>query len=352
MKRARDSLLASSREITRPPKGRASMHEEDGSLRILEWSGFDRQDLLLSYRERFPDSKIEYVRIANSDELTERTRKGLRFDLAHPEIGYLIDLIDLGLLREFDLSLIPNVRYIDESILARGRMNGRQYHIPLDWGLAVPLCNPDRVDSSTPSYRLLFDKRYGGHISWFDSPWMLIIAAYVLGIENPWDMLDAELDDVVVYLREMRVLVHSMWSSRQEMERSFLAGDIWVAYAWNSSYMAVAQAGAPALFVTQPEEGAIVWMEGFVLGAASSNPFHAHAYVDAWASPTAAAELTRLFGLGHWSRQQDPGVALNPVLARGLSLTDATAFDEPNHVERYVPRRATYRAAWLDVRSR
>lgn len=344
-------MSASSRQRTRSPKDSSSRRDAGSSLRILEWSGFDREELVLSYKERFPDSRIEYVRVANSDELIERARKGLRFDLAHPENSYVVDLIDLGLIQPFDLSLVPNVKYINDSILARGRVNGSQYHIPLDWGLAVPMCDPGRVDIATPSYRLLFDRRYRGHISWVDSPWMLIVAAYVLGIDDPWDMSDLELDDVAAYLRKKRGLVHSMWSSRRDMEQAFLAGDVWVAYAWNSSYAEVTQAGAPAVFISNPEEGAIVWIEGFVLGAASRNRIHAHAYVNAWASPAAAAELARLYGLGHWSRQQDPGDPLSsePAL-QDESLTGATAFAAPNHVERYVPRRATYRAAWLDLR--
>ena len=43
----------------------------------------------------------------------------------------------------------------------------------IDWGYSGVIIRKDLVDPSINSYSYLFDDALEGHISWFDTPWII-----------------------------------------------------------------------------------------------------------------------------------------------------------------------------------
>lgn len=350
--RGRDLLAALRRgvpaEATAPP---SSHDEESADLHIYEWPGYDDPALFAEYLERFPGAWPSFTYVTNTEDAIRRLREGLRVDLLHIEVGYTQDFVDLGAIQPFNVDLIPNFAHLDPRLTARGRIDGQQYLVPLEWGLSAPLYNADRVEPERPSYDLLFDRRYAGRICWSDTPWMLIVAGYVQGAAAPWDMTDQELEDAKALLIDRKRLVRRLWTDRRELDRYIREGDVWIAYAWNSSYLAALRAGVNAAFLTDVEEGVICWTEGFVLAAGCESYHHAHAYVDAWASRDTAEWLMRHHGSGHSNLTADRAL-LDPAITPAPRSGSVAALDLPHvHLDRYIPRRATYIQAWEDVKA-
>src|SRR5688500_4223030 len=79
-------------------------------------------------------------------------------------------------------SLISNLKDLNPEAVKAGQVDGRQYMVPLDWGLDSVVYRADKVDPKEESWMLAFDDRYAGKISWWDSPWTLFVAGYALGI--------------------------------------------------------------------------------------------------------------------------------------------------------------------------
>lgn len=333
------------------PVPSSSGAEESADLHVYEWPGYDDPALFAEYLGRYPEARPSFTYVTNTEEAIRHLREGLLVDLVHAEVGYTQDFVDLGAIQPFDVELIPNFVDLDPAMTARGRIDGDQYLVPLEWGFSVPLYDADRVEPERPSYDLLFDRRYAGRICWNDTPWMLVVAGYVHAAAEPWDMTDQELEDAKAFLIDRRRLLHHLSTNRTELDRHIREGDVWIAYAWNSSYVAALRAGVNAVFLTDVEEGAISWTEGFVLAAGCENYHHAHAYVDAWASRTTAEWLMENYGSGHSNLTADRE-RLDPAITPVPRLGSAAVSDTPRiHIDRYIARRATYIQAWEDVKS-
>ena len=66
------------------------------------------------------------------------------------------------------------------------------------------------------------------------------------------------------------------WSSEySQMQPAFKSGDIWIAYTWQDTYVAMKNAGVKVAYMN-PHQGKLSCFGGFVLGSQTKNYFHAH----------------------------------------------------------------------------
>jgi spermidine/putrescine-binding protein len=244
---------------------------------------------------------------------------GARYD-AHP-CGYRYkDWVDLDVLQPWDTSLIPNFSQLNPKLMTAGQFDGQQYFVPLDWGYIAPLVNLDHVDGSDETFNVLFDERYKGKIAWVDTLNMMVVAAYALGIENPWDMTDEELAEVRDFLISKKGLVRFYWNQSFDFWRAFKTEEVWAGYSWPDTVGYADAAGMNYLYM-QPTEGRISWVCGMALFADSQNYRHAHEYVDSWASKEAAEFLLAYYYYGHTNTTADLDVVPEGVRT-ALSLDD------------------------------
>jgi len=333
-----------------PPASRPPVEEEPGELRIIEWAGYDVKPLYRAYLRRFPDDEPRFTYITNTESVIGKVRAGFRADLVHPETSYARDFVALGTMQPFDTDLLPHLGDLNPDLVSVGVLDGQQYHIPTDWGFSTVLYNADHVDADEQTYALLFDERYPGKITWFDTPWVLIMAGLVLGVEDIYDMTDDELDEVKRFCIDRKHLVRNLWTNPTDLDQDFAQGNVWIAYAWNASYLAALNNGVNAVYCTRPKEGVITWTEGFMLFADTENYYHAHAYVDAWARPETAYWLIENYGYGHTNTSIDLS-RLSPEVVEAFRLDDPEAFKPPAHIDRWIPRRTAYNAAWDEVKA-
>ena len=102
----------------------------------------------------------------------------------------------MGAIQPWD-ALIPNFSSLNPVIEASGQIDGKQYEIGLNWGYSAPLVRADMIDPNLDSYSYLFTDQAQGHISWFDTRWILQMAAISQGMDpgHSFDMTSTELED-------------------------------------------------------------------------------------------------------------------------------------------------------------
>jgi len=329
---------------------RRPIDQEPGRLRVFEWSGYEVEDLWRAYARRFPRSKPRFSFYSSDDQALGKIRSGASADVAHPTIGYLRDWIEADLVQPWDTALIRNFPSLMPRLVEGGAYEGRQYLIPLDWGFSSVLYRTDKVRVTEPSWKLLFEPAYRGRISWWDSLDNLVIAGYVLGYENPWDMTDPQLQEAKTFLAARKPAVRTMWTSQTDMEADFAAGNVWITYAWPASWKAMRDKGLEVDYL-DPKEGRLSWYDGLVLLRDTENYHHAHAFADAWASVETAEWLANNYSYGHANTRLSPDKA-PAELAKLLRIGDPTVLDEPEtHVDRHIRRRRDYARAWAEVKS-
>jgi len=81
----------------------------------------------------------------------------------------------------------------------------------------------------------------------------------------------------------------------------------------------------------------------------TENYFHAHEYVDSWASTKAAEFLLAYYYYGHTNTKVDLSV-VSPAIIEALSLDDPTALEPPKAIpETHMPRRDLVAQLWGEV---
>jgi len=332
-------------KVSHPP-----IEQEPGPLRVFEWAGYEIKPLWRPYAKSFPDDKPKFSFLTSDDQALSKVRAGFRADLVHPCVGYVQDWVRLDAIQPFDPALLSNYEDLNPSMLKAGQVDGKQYFIPADWGFSAPLYRSDKVEPQEESWSLLYDERYSGKISWWDSMENLTIVGYVRGFENPWDMTDDELEEAKSFLISKKKVVRTLWTTSTDLYNDFGSGNVWIAYAWPDNYVDAKSKGLDVVY-PEPTEGRLSWVCGFVLAKDTENYHHAHEFVDAWSSARTGRWLLDNYYYGHANTKVDLK-GIDPSLVDSFHLGDPSALEEPKaHIDRYVPRRQIYNRVWEEVKA-
>jgi spermidine/putrescine transport system substrate-binding protein len=340
------------------PTARPPLEQEPGGLEVFDWSGYGNGDYYPKEEKKFlwgqyaqaTGDTPKFVLFENDDVGYTKVVAGARYDIAHP-CGYRYqDWVDLDVLQPWDTSLIPNFAQLNPKLTESGKIDGQQYFVPLDWGFIAPLVNLDHVEPEEESFGILFDERYKGKIAWIDTLNMMVVAAYYLGVDDPWNMSDDELAEVRDFLASKKELVRFYWNQSYDFWLSIKKEEVWIGYAWPDTVGYADAAGMNYQYM-QPKEGRISWVCGMGLFADTENYHHAHEYVDSWASVEAAEFLLAYYYYGHTNTEADLSVVSEGV-REALGLDDPTVLDEPNsHPESPIARRDVYQQYWSEVQA-
>ena len=276
---------------------------------------------------------------------------GTTYDIVHPCAYRFQDYVDLGAMQPWDTSLIPNFSQLNPALEKAGQIDGKQYFIVEDWGFIAPLYRADKVDPQEDSWSLLFDDRYAGKISWINTLEMLVIAAYLNGVANPWDMTDEELDAQKQFLISKKPLVQGLLGSvlravpglqaRRGLDRVRVAGRVRLRQGRGAGrrvhepeggpHHVVVRAGAVRRLPELLPRARRTRIRGRVRRRRSSS----------W-GPTTTGTPTRT----------STSTAISADIVKALSLDDLSILEPPNsNVESYIPRRQDYANAWDEVKA-
>jgi spermidine/putrescine transport system substrate-binding protein len=331
--------------------GRPPVGAEPGNLTIADYAGYEVEPLWRGYARRFPDDRPKWTFYNSDAEALGKVSAGLEVDVVHPCSGYVREWTNAQLVEPFDTSLISSFPELNPTLVKAGQVDGKQYMIPTDWGFISIMYRADKVEPQEMSWNLLFDKRYSGKITWYDNPAdMLFIGGYAIGADDPFDMTDEELQAVKRKFIEAKPAIRNLWNAQADMENDFAAGNVWISYAWPSSWVLMQSKGLEVAYM-DPVEGRLAFLCGFSVVKGTKNWHHAHAYVDAWASPQSGVWLLNNYAYGHSNTKVDLS-KVKPELVKAFQLRDPAAIAEPKvHVLRFNPRRVEYDRVWQEIKA-
>jgi spermidine/putrescine transport system substrate-binding protein len=339
---------------TGPASGAASyapIEQEPGLLHAYEWAGYDAGWLYSNYTKAGYE-KPKFSFFVNTEGALAKTAAGFGWDTDHPEVGYIQDFINLDAIVPWDTSLIPNFARLNPVLEKTGQINGQQYEIVLDWGYSGVIIRSDHVDPSINSYSYLFDDDLAGHISWFDSNWIIQMAAMVQGVpgNETFDMPPDQLEAAKNFCIEKGKNVYNIWTDYTQMWDDVRQGNVWAAYAWPDAYVNL-KADVPVQYI-RPKEGVLSWAEGLVLRNTTQDYHHAHQFADAWADAGAGLKLINVYGYGHANLDIDLS-KVDPDVVKVFGLDDPqTNLSEPaSYIDRFQPQRKAYNRAWEEVKA-
>jgi spermidine/putrescine transport system substrate-binding protein len=343
-------------------KEQPPIEQEDGKLSVLEWGGYEAKGTKAQksglegggdYTKEFGAKDISYTYIVNDDQSLQKSANSGPFDVMHPCNQMVPSYVEQGLIQPWDPELLPSFKNLNPALVEAGKVDGKQYFIPWDWGYASLLYRTDKVDAAdAESWDLAWNEKYKGKISLWDGAGSTMeMAALKNGFGDKMDdMTDEQIEACKQDLIKQKPLNKFYWKSEYgQMQPAFKSGDIWITYSWQAAYVIMKEAGLKVKFM-QPKEGRLAWVCGFTLGAETKNYHHAHKYVESYINHKSSVQMTNLFYYGTADATITRDEVDNKELANELKIGDPKALESSDvHLQAFQPRRNLYQQAWQEV---
>ena len=345
--------------VTHPP-----LSAEPATMSILEWAGYEAAGTKAQtsgmtvagkpYIQQFGPNSVTYTYIVDDDQALAKATTGGPFDLMHPCHENIPDYVNRKLVQEWDTSLLPSFSQLNPYLVKKGQFNGKQYMIPWDWGYGSLLYRTDKIDpADATGWELAWNSKYSGKISlWSGASTNYEIAALKNGLKNMDVYTSSQVEQLKQDLITQKPLNKFYWGAEYtQMQPAFKSGDIWIAYTWQDTLVAMQAAGLKVAFLN-PSQGKLSWMCGFMLGANTPNYHHAHAYVESFINQAACAQMTNAFYYGTANLHVTPADIQNKTLAASLHLDNPLAISAPDvHLQSWTPNRSQVELAWQEVKA-
>ena len=307
---------------------------------VFEWSGYEIPDLFPEYIEKHGEPP-DFAFFADEDEALQKIRGGFEADLTHPCTDTMRKWVDSGIISPIDSSrlshwgdVFPVLQTFEGVVL-----DGEVVMIPLDWGNSSVLFRTDLAEEyvGEESWNILFDERYKGRLSMYDSDSAVVVAGLALGYgTDVWKMTDAQIAECRKMLEKQVKLVRFYWNDQTEAENALATGEIVAMYAWNDAYIRLKNEGIPVKYM-KPKEGILTWLCGLVkLNTGQGDEDLMYDFLDAWLSPESGKWMIEEYGYGHSNQKAFDLVDPQTLVDLGFD-TDPAAMLTSGHIFSLIP---------------
>jgi putative spermidine/putrescine transport system substrate-binding protein len=275
----------------------------EGSLSLVAWEGY-AQDQWVKPFEQETGCKVKRKYGGSSDEMVTLMRSGAGYDLVSASGDASLRLIRGKDVQPVNPDLIPGY---DDFIAAlksppHNTVDGVHYGISLQWGPNTLLYDTTKVKPAPTSWSALYDAKYKGQITVPDNPIQIADAALYLsktqpdlGIEDPYELNQAQFDAAVALLKTQKPLVKKYWALASDEIDLFKNGDAIIGASWPYQTNTLIADKAPVKD-TIPKEGATGWADTWMLSSKSKHPNCAYLWMKYVSTPKVQAQQAIYFG--------------------------------------------------------
>mgnify|MGYP000193043700 CR=1 FL=1 len=289
------------------------------------WASYEIPELHPAYFEKYGGSP-DPAFFADEEEALQKLRSGYTPDISHPCTYVLPRWRDAGVIAPIDTSRLTHYNDIfPELKTIKGTFDDNGvYYVPVDWGNSSILYRTDLVEVEEESWMLLFDERYAGKLAVYDAiDGAVTAAALALGIKDPFNMTDEQIEQCRQLLVKQKDLLLYYWSDNTTIEQSLASGELVAAYAWNASVVTLKQQGIPVKYMN-PKEGILTWVCGLVLIEGGPGDEEAkYDFINAMSSPEAGQFEIESYGYGHSNMKSFERVSPERLAELGISSPTA-----------------------------
>jgi spermidine/putrescine-binding protein len=265
---------------------------QEGSVVFLTFENSLLPEAITPFTTANPDLKLEATTFGTEDEAVAKLQDGFKADVVYACLTDTQRLVDGGLVQPIDTSrlaawdsLFP---YFKDS--EQIRVGDTVYMAPAFGGTTGLIYNPDEVPEGVTSFaQLLEDPALEGKVAIEDNPkYGIAMAALALGFEDPYDLTDADLEQVKQWYSERRSQIRAFYSDESDFFDLYQSGDVVAAFGYKGYDVGLAKQGATVTFVPA-SEGALTWTCGYSLGANAQDRDGAYSLLDWLLTPEAQA---------------------------------------------------------------
>ncbi len=297
-----------------------------GELRLMNWSDELPAPVISNFTSK-TGIKVTTTPFSRVDEVLNKLQatEGEGFDVLLGALPRAPQFKEQGLIapwktREFALDdLVPSqLRTAEE----RWSWEGGLYYIPHLWGSEGLAWRTDKttVVPSEASWGLLWHDEYRGKVIARPQSLLFAIGLWLdsIGTVPSNRMLDTYKDDasfkrvfdrILAFAVQHKPWIKQFWSGADNTKLGLIENGSTIGETWDGPVVALRKTGKPVAFAL-PKEGALGWLDGWILPKKSQNVAQAYEWIKYLLTPEVSAQLAQ-------------GSGYNPVVRKAVDLMPA-----------------------------
>jgi spermidine/putrescine transport system substrate-binding protein len=215
---------------------------------------------------------------------------GKGYDVLVPSTNLVEKMHKESLLQEIDKKLIDNFKHLDKVFLNKPYDPNNKYSIPYLWGNTGILINSDKLESKKIKYwRNLWDEKFKNKILLLDDMRAAFHMAFKINGHSTNSRDKEEIKQAYELLYPLMRNIKKISSDQPETE--FIKNNVIIGSIWNGD-AARTQLNKPNFKYIYPREGALFWMDSFVIPIYAPNKHNAHVFINYMLRPDIAKRTT------------------------------------------------------------
>lgn len=297
-----------------------------GTLRVFSWEDSVTPEMMDPFQKQNPDLDIQTATFDSNSEAAAKISSGFETDIVEVCLDEAKPLITRNMLRPIDTSAVKDWDQLAFRDSPGIRHNGDVIMVPLNAGPQGVIVNTEEVDREVTSFADIWDPEFKGRAALEGDYSLPPIAetALALGIDDPMNMDEEELNKVKDYMVENRDQLRALWRSDSDLVNLFKTGEVVISDGNSAQVKRMQEAGIPVKWIA-PAEGTISWVCGFAISSEARNLAAAYRLINWQASPKAQA-----------IRGRNGYVMVNPA-AMPLLPKDDRATADPSSLDHAIP---------------
>ena len=308
-KDAAGAAPAASTEVASTSAAAPAAAEEEKVLNIYNWSDYLAEDTIPNF-EKETGIKVRYD-IFDSNEIlhAKMIAKNTGYDIVVPSSNWGKMQMDGGLLQKLDKSKLPNLKNLDENVLAQMAQldPGNQYLVDWLWSYTTVGINVDKVktalgDMPMPenTWDLVFDPKYTSKlkscgISILDAPSEVFPIALRYVHKPEFSLVAGDYKVAFDMLMKVRPDIKRFNSGGQIEDLA--SGNICVALGWAGDFnlarkRSIENKSEQKIEALVTKMGGYMFMDTMAIPADAKHPGNAHKFIDYILRPQVHAGLT------------------------------------------------------------
>jgi putative spermidine/putrescine transport system substrate-binding protein len=276
----------------------------EGQLNLVAWEGYAQPEWVKPY-EAATGCKVHAKYAGSSDEMVTLMRQGGgQYDMVSASGDASLRLIRGGEVTPMNVALVPEWKNFIPQLQSpsHNTVDGKHYGISLQWGPNTLLYNTKSVTPAPTSWSAIYSPKYKGQVTVPANPIQIADAALYLsktqpslGISDPYELTEAQLNAAANLLKQQKPLIKKYWALASDEIELFKNGDTVIGAAWPYQYSTLIADKEPVKQII-PSEGATGWADTWMLSAHAKDPNCAYKWVNWVSSPKVQAEQAISYG--------------------------------------------------------
>jgi putative spermidine/putrescine transport system substrate-binding protein len=277
----------------------------EGQLNLIAWEGYAQPEWVKPFEQQ--TGCVVHAKYAgSSDEMVTLMRQGggSQYDMVSASGDASLRLISGGDVAPMNVALVPEWNSFIPQLKSppHNTVKGVHYGISLQWGPNTLLYNTQAVKPAPTSWEAIYSPKYKGLVTVPANAIQIADAALYLsktqpslGITDPYELTEAQLNAAVSLLKQQRPLIKKYWTAAADEVELFKNGDVVIGAAWplQTNTLQADKVSAKDLI---PVEGATGWADTWMLAAHAKHPNCAYLWTNWVSSPKVQAEQALSFG--------------------------------------------------------